>query len=348
MSGSASDGAGRGGGDSDGAGWRQMGMIRFILVRLGKAALVILGVAVLNFLLIHMAPGDPAAVLAGEAGAGDEKFIAQLRAQFGLDRPLPVQLWAYVSGILRGDLGYSYRNQVPVTELIASRLPATLLLTGCAFVLSLIVGIGAGVIAAWRRGKAADSVVMAGALVFYATPLFWVGLMGVLLFSIKLGWLPAFDMETVGAGHTGWARVRDIAAHLVLPVATLGLFSAAVYARLTRASMLEVMSLDFVKTARAKGVPQGRIIRRHVLRNAILPVFTFASMQVGQLVGGAVLTETVFAWPGIGRLMFDALMQRDYPVLLGVFLCTAAVVVLVNLITDILYVVVDPRIEARA
>lgn len=323
-------------------------MLRFILLRIGKAILVILGVAILNFVLIHLAPGDPAAVMAGEAGAGDEQYIAQLRAQFGLDRPLHVQLWSYVSGILQGDLGYSYRNQVPVVELIASRLPATLLLTGCAFVLSLLIGIGAGVLAAWRRGKPTDTVVMAGALVFYATPLFWVGLMAVLLFSIKLGWLPAFDMETVGAGYTGWARVKDIAAHLVLPVVTLGLFSAAVYARLTRASMLEVMSLDFVKTARAKGVAQARIIRRHVLRNAMLPIFTFASLQAGQLVGGAVLTETVFAWPGIGRLMFDALLQRDYPVLLGVFLTTAVVVVLVNLITDILYVVVDPRIDARA
>jgi len=325
-----------------------MDTARFILLRLGKAVLVLLGVAVLNFVLIHLAPGDPAAVMAGEAGAGDEQFIAQLRAQFGLDKPLHVQLWAYISGILQGDLGYSYRNQVPVAELIASRLPATLLLTGCAFVLSLVVGIGAGVLAAWRRGKATDTVVMTGALVFYATPLFWIGLMAVLLFSIKLGWLPAFDMETVGAGYTGWARVKDVAAHLVLPVVTLGLFSAAVYARLTRASMLEVMSLDFVKTARAKGVPQARIIRRHVLRNAILPIFTFASLQAGQLVGGAVLTETVFAWPGIGRLMFDALLQRDYPVLLGVFLTTAAVVVVVNLVTDLLYRVVDPRIDARA
>ena len=325
-----------------------MHMARFILLRLGKAILVILGVAVLNFVLIHLAPGDPATVMAGEAGAGDEQFVAQLREQFGLDRPLPVQLWSYLSGVVKGDLGYSYRNQVPVIELIASRLPATLLLTGCAFVLSLLVGIGAGVLAAWRRGKPTDTIVMALALLSYATPLFWVGLMSVLLFSIKLNWLPAFDMETIGAGYVGWARVKDIAAHLVLPVVTLGLFSAAVYARLTRASMLEVMNLDFVKTARAKGVPQARIIRRHVLRNALLPIFTFASLQAGQLVGGAVLTETVFAWPGIGRLMLDALLQRDYPVLLGVFLTTAVVVVMVNLVTDILYVVVDPRIDARA
>lgn len=325
-----------------------MKTLQFILIRLGKAILVILGVAVLNFVLINLAPGDPATVLAGEAGSGDEAFVEQLREQFGLDKPFLTRLWIYVSGVAQGDLGYSYRNGVPVLDLIKQRFPATLLLTGAAFIFSLIVGVGAGIIAAWKRGKLADSLVMAGALLFYATPLFWVALMAVLLFSLNLPWFPAFGMESVGAHLTGWDRARDIGAHLVLPAVTLGLFSAAVYARLTRASMLEIMSLDFVKTAKAKGVPQGRIIRRHVLRNAILPVFTFASMQAGQLVGGAVLTETVFAWPGIGRLMFDALLQRDYPVLLGVFLVTAAFVVLINLVADLLYRFVDPRIETAA
>jgi len=320
--------------------------LEFAVQRLSKAALVVVGVVVLNFLLIHLAPGDPASVLAGEAGAGDAKFIAQLRAQFGLDQPLYVQLWTYLKGVLTGDLGYSYRNQVPVATLILERLPATILLTGCAFIFSLVLGIALGVLAAYRRGSIIDSAVMTGALIFYATPLFWIALMAVLVFSINLDWLPPFDMETIGAGLTGWARALDIAHHLILPTVTLGLFFTAIYTRLTRASILEVMDLDFVKTARAKGVPKARIIRRHVLRNAILPIFTFASMQAGQLVGGAVLTETVFAWPGIGRLMFDALMQRDYPVLLGVFLVTAIVVVIVNLVADLLYRVVDPRIEA--
>lgn len=325
-----------------------MKSLDFVFQRLLKAAFVVLGVVILNFLLIHMAPGDPASVLAGEAGAGDAKYIAQLRQQFGLDQPLYQQLWTYLRGALTGDLGFSYRNQLPVMTLILDRLPATLLLTGCAFVFSLVLGILLGVIAAYRRGSVTDSVVMTGALVFYATPLFWVALMAVLVFSLHLDWLPPFDMETIGSGYTGWARALDIGHHLILPTVTLGLFFTAIYTRLTRASMLEVMSLDFVKTARAKGVPQAQIIRRHVLRNAILPVFTFASMQAGQLVGGAVLTETVFAWPGIGRLMFDALLQRDYPVLLGVFLVTAAVVVFVNLISDLLYRFVDPRIEAAS
>lgn len=325
-----------------------MKTLDFILRRLFKAVIVIIGVIILNFLLIQLAPGDPATVMAGEAGAGDEEFIAQLREQFGLDQPTYIQLWNYLSGVLGGDLGFSYRNNLPVLDLILDRLPATLLLTGSAFLFSLVVGVAFGVIAAWRRGTVIDSVVMTSALFFYAAPLFWVALMAVLVFSINLGWLPPFNMETIGAGYTGLGRVVDIALHLVLPTVTLGLFFAALYARLTRATMLEVMGQDFVKTARAKGVPKPRIMRRHVLRNAMLPVFTFASMQAGQLVGGAVLTETVFAWPGIGRLMFDALLSRDYPVLLGVFLVTAAVVVLVNLLADLLYRFVDPRMDATA
>jgi peptide/nickel transport system permease protein len=319
--------------------------LEFILGRVAKAAVVLAGVVVLNFTLIHLAPGDPAAVFAGEAGAGDEKFLADLRIQFGLDQPAYWQLWLYLKGVVVGDLGFSYRNQVPVLSLILERLPATLLLTGCAFVFSLGLGVMLGAMAAKRRGGALDSAVMSGALLFYATPLFWVALMAVLVFSVQLEWFPPFGMESLGPDASGVGRALDIAWHLVLPTMTLGLFFTAVYVRLMRASMLEVLGLDFVKTARAKGVPRALILRRHVLRNAILPVFTFASVQIGQLVGGAVLTETVFAWPGIGRLMFDALLQRDYPVILGVFLVTAAVVVFVNLLSDLCYGLVDPRIE---
>ena len=182
-------------------------------------------------------------------------------------------------------------------------------------------------------------------LVFYATPLYWLAMMAVLVFSVKLDWLPAFGYFTVGADLTGSAKLLDMARHLVLPATTLGLFYMAVYARMTRASMLEVAQMDFVKTARAKGVPEGRIQRRHILRNAMLPVVTLAGIQAGSMIGGAVLTETVFAWPGIGRLMFDALLQRDYNLLLGCFLFTAAMAVLFNLLTDLVYTLVDPRIE---
>ncbi len=325
-----------------------METLEFFARRVVKAAFVVVGVVVLNFLLIHLAPGDPATVMAGESGAGDPIFLAQLRHQFGLDRPLHVQLWLYLKGVFTLNMGISYRNNLPVAELILDRLPATLLLSASAFVFSLVLGVTLGALAAARRGKLADSLIMAGALLFYATPLFWVSLMAMLVFSIQLDWLPPFGMESIGAGHTGLARAWDIAQHMVLPVATLGLFFTAIYTRLTRATMLEVASLDFVKTAKAKGVPPGQIQRRHILRNAMLPVFTFAGIQTGQILGGAVLTETVFAWPGIGRLMFDALLQRDYPVLLGAFLVTSVMVVLVNLLTDVLYRLVDPRIEAAA
>lgn len=323
-------------------------MTRFILGRLIKSVFILLAILIMNFFLIHAAPGDPAAVMAGEAGAADEKFLADLRQQFGLDQPLHVQLWIYLKGAVQLDLGFSFRQQMPVAELIWDRLPATLLLTGAAFVLSLVLGVIAGVAASARQGTWGDTLISTLALLFYATPLFWIALMSVVVFSVWLGWLPGFGYETIGAGYTGIARMLDIGKHLILPATTLGLFFMAVYTRMTRASMLEVSRLDFVKTARAKGLSQGVIQRRHILRNALLPVITLAGLQAGQVFGGAVLTETVFAWPGIGRLMFEAINQRDYNVILGVFFVSAAMVLLFNLITDIIYVFVDPRIRMAA
>jgi len=329
-----------------------MKFLSFLLSRIGKALVVVLGVVIINFFLIRLAPGDPAAVLAGQAGAGDAAYVEQLRVAFGLDKPIMTQLLLYLKGVLQLDLGFSYRNHVPVLDLIVERLPATFLLMSCAFVFSILLGVFLGVVAAKARYRNKrrwiDSSVMTGALLLYATPLFWLSLMGILLFSVVLGWLPAFGMETVGAGLSGWARAGDIALHLILPTVTLGCFFMAVYVRLTRASMLEVIGMDFVKTARAKGVSPGRVIRAHVLRNALLPVITFAGIQLGQMAGGAVLTETVFAWPGIGRLMFDALLQRDYQLLLGIFLVTSIMVVAFNLLTDVLYRLIDPRIAAGA
>lgn len=321
-------------------------MLRFIAMRLVKAAIILIAIVTLNFFLIHAAPGDPAAVMAGEAGAADDIFLEQLREQFGLDKPLLTQLGLYLGGIIQLDLGFSYRQQMPVADLIFDRLPATLLLTMTAFVISLVLGTLAGVLASARVGKWSDTLISTVALLFYATPLYWAALMAVLIFSVQLNWLPGFGYETVGGNYEGLDRAIDIAKHLILPATTLGLFFMAVYMRMTRASMLEVSTLDFVKTARAKGLKPGIIQRRHVFRNALLPVVTLAGLQAGQLVGGAVLTETVFAWPGIGRLMFEALAQRDYNVLLGVFFVSAAMVLLFNLITDILYRVVDPRIRA--
>jgi peptide/nickel transport system permease protein len=323
-----------------------MRIAQFLIGRLFKMVAIVIAIVCVNFLLIHAAPGDPASVLAGQSGSADPEFIAQLRHQFGLDQPLYVQLWLYVSSMLRGDLGVSHVQQRTVLSLILERLPATLLLTGTAFAFALIAGIALGAAAARRVGTWADSAITVMALGFYATPIFWVGLMLVLVFSVWLGWLPSFGMNTVGADLHGWAAVADTAQYLVLPALTLGLFYMAVYARLTRSAMLDVAGEDFIRTARAKGVPEGRILRRHILRNALLPVVTLAGIQAGQLIGGSVLVETVFAWPGIGRLAFDALLARDYQVLLGVFLTTAILVVLFNLATDLIYLVIDPRMQA--
>lgn len=325
-----------------------MNLLQFLSGRLAKGILVLFAIAVLNFFLIRAAPGDPAQVLAGEAGAADAQLLEQLRQRFGLNEPITTQLWIYIKGYMTFDLGFSYRQQQPVLSLVLDRLPATLLLTGAAFVISLGLGIVMGALAARRAGRWSDSLITTLSLVFYATPLFWIALMSQIVFSLKLGLVPNVGYETIGANYTGFARALDIGHHLILPALTLGLFFTALYARMMRASMLEVAGADFVKTARAKGLSPGVVSRRHVARNAILPVVTLAGLQAGQLVGGAVLTETVFAWPGIGRLMFDALVQRDYSVLLGVFFVSSAMVVGFNILTDLVYRVADPRIEAAS
>lgn len=316
--------------------------------RLVKSLGVIIAIIVLNFILIRMAPGDPAAVMAGQAGVADEEFMRQLREQFGLDLPLWQQILVYVNNVLHGDLGYSYRQGMPVLDLLLERLPATILLTGSAFVFALVLGSIMGIFAAINFGKLPDFLISITSLLFYATPLFWVGMMSILIFSVYLGWFPAFGMITVGKSYTGYEHIIDVLHHLILPAITLGLFYMAIYTRMTRASMLEVRDMDYIKTARAKGLRSGLIIRRHMLRNAILPVITLAGLQAGQLVGGAVLTETVFSWPGIGRLAFDALVQRDYQVLMGVFLVSSIMVVIFNMLTDILYSLADPRVGAQS
>jgi peptide/nickel transport system permease protein len=319
----------------------------FFIKRLLQGVAVLLLIAVVNFFLIRAAPGDPASVMAGEAGASDAVFVAQLRERFGLDKPLPQQLATYMGNVVRLDLGQSYRQGRPVVDLILERLPATLLLTGTALVISLVLGVLLGALSSIRRGSLMDTLISFGSLLFYATPLFWLGLMLVLLFSVHLGWLPGFGFETVGQDNTGFDHYLDIARHLVLPVATLASFYTAIYARMTRTSMLDVNQMDFIKTARATGLTPRRILTHHVLRNALLPVLTLAGIQAGAIIGGTVLTETVFAWPGIGRLMFDALLARDYNLLLGAFLFTSALAVFFNILTDIAYTIVDPRIQLK-
>lgn len=326
------------------SGAKSVNRLKFLLGRIVQGVVALFVIATLNFLLIRAAPGDPVAVMAGEAGAVDKRFLDALRIQYGLDQPLLVQWWTYISRIATLDLGFSYRQQETVAQLIADRLPATLLLTVCAFVFSLVVGVGLGVLASRRPGGWVDRAIGFAALIFYAAPMYWLALMAVLVFSIQLGWLPAFGYSSVGANLTGMAAALDVAKHLILPTLALSFFYIAVYTRMTRANMMAMAQMAFVKTARAKGVGETRIQFRHVLRNALLPVVTLAGLQAGNMVGGAIMTETVFAWPGIGRLMFDALLQRDYNLLLGAFLVAAALAIVFNIITDLIYTVIDPRI----
>ncbi|WP_315835301.1 ABC transporter permease [Bradyrhizobium prioriisuperbiae] len=322
-------------------------MLHYLMSQLVRGLAVVGIVACLNFALVHLAPGDPASIMAGEAGAADEKYLAQLRADFGLDRPLAEQFATYMQRLAKLDLGYSYRNQRSVASLITERLPATLLLTGTAFVFALAVGVTFGVIAALFAGTWLDGVICAVAMALYAAPTFWAALLSILLFSTWLNWLPPFGMTTVNESLAGLAYIRDLIAHLVLPSATLGLVYAALYTQTTRASMIEIASQDFIKTARAKALSPWRIAYAHILPNAILPVITLAGIQAGYLLGGSVLIETVFAWPGLGSLAFDSLMHRDYNLLLGIFLATSVMVVAINVCVDLLYSAADPRIGAQ-
>ncbi|CAH1656400.1 MAG: ABC transporter permease [Chelatococcus sp.] len=317
----------------------------FLARRVVQAAMVVVGVVFLSFFLVRLAPGDAAMAIAGETGYSDPQYVADLRKEFGLDKPVLTQFGIYLAKVGVGDLGFSYQKRQPVYDLIMERLPATLLLAGVVIVVSLAIGIFVGAVSAKYAGRLVDGVLRVFLMAFYAMPSYWLGLVLVLTFSVHLGWLPAFGIETMGGDPAPMARALDIGRHLVLPALTLGLFFAAIYARLTRAAMLEVVNLDFVRTARAKGISETRLFIRHVLRNALIPVVTYAGLQTSALVGGTVLVETVFSWPGIGRLAYDALIARDNNLLIGIFIFTSVLVVLFNLLTDLLYVVLDPRME---
>jgi peptide/nickel transport system permease protein len=319
--------------------------LRYVAMRLVKTVLVAVAVVLLSFFLIRIVPGDAATVMAGQSGYADEQFMKGLRAEYGLDQPLPVQLWKYVSAVAHGDLGTSYVRRQPVAMVILERLPNTLLLNAFALLVAAAGGILLGSVAARRPGSLGDSAVTVLAMLFYAVPQFWLGLVMVLVFGVWLGWLPPFGIETIGADYTGLARMGDIAQHIILPGMTLALYFMASYARLTRASMLEVADQDFVKTARAKGLSERLVARRHILRNALIPLITYAGLQASILVGGSVLVENVFSWPGIGTLASEAVKARDNPLLLGIFIVTAILVCLFNLVTDIAYSFADPRVE---
>ena len=313
------------------------------LQRLLQVIPVVLAIASLNFALLKLAPGDAADILGGMSGHATTEYLAQLRQEMGLDQPVWRQYLSYIARLLTLDLGISMIQGVPVADLILQRLPATLILMMAALVVAVLCGVLAGVTAARFKGTWIDNVTSTVALLIYATPQFWLGLMLIVAFSITLGLLPSGGMMRIGVSQTVLGTVLDVLRHLILPAITLGLFYMAVYARLMRASMLEVMTLDYITTARAKGLSERQIAWRHAFRNALLPVVTLIGIQVGHLLGGSILVETVFGWPGLGRLIFDALLQRDTNLLLGILFVSSVSVVAVNLVVDLVYDVLDPR-----
>lgn len=319
-------------------------MAVFVVRRLVQIIPLVLAVIVLNFLIIQLAPGDPVVLLVGEYGSTPE-FRERVRRDYGLDQPLQAQLLVYLRKVLRGDLGHSLFFNQPVLPLILERLPATILLMASQLAFALLAGVSLGVAAARRPYSIMDNVSTIVALIGYSMPVFWSGLLLILLLSTTLGLLPSGGMISAREPVAGLGMAWDVARHLILPAFTLGLFNLALYVRLTRASMLEVLSQDYVRTAQAKGLAERRVLLRHALRNALLPVITVTGIDLGRMMGGAVLTETVFAWPGVGTLAFTALQARDYPLIVGTFMLVSVGVVLANLLVDIMYSVLDPRIR---
>ncbi|MCR6670797.1 ABC transporter permease [Devosia ginsengisoli] len=316
----------------------------YLIKRCLYAVPLMIGAIVLIFTLVRLAPGNPVDYIVGEMGA-DPVVVARLMADMGLDQPIHVQLFAYVRQILSGDLGYSFVSNAPVSMLILDRLPATLLLMVSQLVLSVIIGVALGVMSARKPGASLDNSITVFSLAAFAIPVFWLGQMLILVAGYHLSWFPMQGMINFRARYSGWEYALDVAYHMVLPVTAMTLLNLALIQRLTRASMIEVLGQDYVKVARAKGLKESTVLIRHALRNALLPVVTVIGLEFRSLIAGAVLTETVFAWPGLGRLTFDAIGTRDYPLLMGMFLFICVLVIIGNLITDILYALLDPRIR---
>src|SRR6476620_1813891 len=333
-------------------------MIRFILTRLSLIIPTFIGMTLLAFFLIRLVPGDPIETLAGERGI-DAARHAQLLKEYGLDQPVWVQYGIYIGRVLHGDLGKSIITQEPVIREFAALFPATIELAVCAIVFALVLGIPAGILAAVKRNSVFDHGVMATSLTGYSMPIFWWGLLLILLFSVQLGLTPVSGrvavqyyvepvtgfllIDTILAGD--WGAFRSALSHLVLPMIVLGTVPLAVIARMTRSAMLEVLGEDYIRTARAKGLPRSRVIAIHALRNALIPVVTVIGLQVGVLFTGAILTETIFSWPGVGKWLIEAISRRDYPVLQGGTLLIGTMVMLVNLLVDVTYGMINPRIR---
>ncbi|MGZ3326455.1 MAG: ABC transporter permease [Xanthobacteraceae bacterium] len=305
--------------------------------------LILIGI----FLLLQFAPGDTVDAMMAQMGGGDAATARELRHFYGLDLSIPLRLGHYLWRLVRLDLGFSSIYGKPVAEVILERLPPTILLMTASLSFAFFFGLVFGVIAARGVNKWPDTLISIAGLIFYATPSFWFGLMAIVVFSIYLQWLPTGGFEDVGAVQAGFARTLDIARHLVLPTLTLGLIFLAIYLRIMRASMLEVLNLDYVRTARAKGLDETRIVTRHVLRNALLPMVTLIGLQAGTMLGGSVVVESVFSLPGLGRLAYESVVQRDLNTLLGIVFVSALLVISVNFAVDLICARLDPRIVAE-
>jgi len=336
-------------------------MLRFLLTRLSLVIPTFFGMTLLAFFLIRLVPGDPIETLAGERGI-DPVRHEMLRKEYGLDRPIMVQYGIYISRVLHGDLGKSMITQTPVLTEFGALFPATIELALCAIIFALVIGIPAGIIAAVRRNSIFDHGVMGVSLTGYSMPIFWWGLLLILLFSVQLGWTPVsgrisvqyfiepvtgfLTIDALLSGEKG--AFKSAVSHLILPTIVLGTQPLAIIARMTRSAMLEVLGEDYIRTARAKGLSTIRVIALHALRNALIPVVTVIGLQVGVLFTGAILTETIFSWPGVGKWLIEAISRRDYPVLQGGVLLLGLIVMAVNLLVDVTYGVINPRIRKAA
>ena len=338
-------------------------MLQFILRRLGLVIPTFIGITLLTFAFVHMIPGDPVMIMVGERGISAERH-AQLMSQLGLDKPLWQQYITYINGVMHGDLGMSLKSRVPVWDEFVPRFKATLELGICAMLFAIAVGIPTGVLAAVKRGSIFDHTAVGISLTGYSMPIFWWGMMLIMLVSVQLNLTPVSGriadtvflddsqpltgfmlIDTLIWGEAG--DFNDAVMHMILPAIVLGTIPLAVIVRMTRSAMLEVLGEDYIRTARAKGLTPMRVIVVHALRNAMLPVVTVIGLQVGTLLAGAILTETIFSWPGLGRWLIDALQRRDYPVVQGGVLMVATLIILVNLLVDLLYGVVNPRIRHK-
>jgi peptide/nickel transport system permease protein len=313
---------------------------RYLFSRLIQALLVFWIVSLMVFFAVRVIPQDPIYALIGNDAEGfTPEQVANLRHEFGLDRPMPLQYLSWFGGVLKGDWGDSFRNKLPVMDLIKQRIPYTLELAVAAMAISLVIGISAGVVAALKRNSIWDIMATSGAMFGVAVPEFWLALMMILFFGVKLGWLPVFGAALIWEDPVAGFR------HLVLPALALGIGGAATLMRQSRSSMLETMGEDYIRTARSKGVRERWVVVIHALRNSLLPVVTILGLRIGRILGGAVIIETMFSWPGVGQLAVSSLQRADYPVIMAVVMISSAAVIIANLLTDIAYSYIDPRIR---